>query len=195
VLNRKHFGPITPTILLIIAGSFYSAVGQDTPHTQHRHQAPQGSGADASNPQKKQQRGMANMPGMNHAGMTHDMSASEMFLMDESSGTAFQPSSWPMPMMRTKTDDWHLMWMGQGFLVETQQAKPRGGDKFYSTNWGMLGAVHELAGGSILLRSMLSLEPATITDRRYPLLFQTGETAYGVPLVDAQHPHGFVIGT
>jgi hypothetical protein len=32
---------------------------------------------------------------------------------------------------------------------------------------------------------MLSLEPATVTDRRYPELFQTGETAYGVPLVDA----------
>ncbi len=41
---------------------------------------------------------------------------------------------------------------------------------------------------------MLSLEPATITDRRYPLLFQTGETAYGIPLVDAQHPHNFIMG-
>src|SRR5260370_34684365 len=40
---------------------------------------------------------------------------------------------------------------------------------------------------------MLSLEPATVTDRRYPLLFQTGETASGVPLVDAQHPHNFIM--
>jgi hypothetical protein len=40
---------------------------------------------------------------------------------------------------------------------------------------------------------MLSLEPATVTNRRYPLLFQTGETAYGRPLVDAQHPHDFVM--
>jgi hypothetical protein len=44
-----------------------------------------------------------------------------------------------------------------------------------------------------MLRSMLSLEPATVTDRRYPLLFQTGETAYGSPLVDAQHPHDFLM--
>ena len=36
---------------------------------------------------------------------------------------------------------------------------------------------------------MLSAEPATITDRRYPLLFQQGETAYGVPIADGQHPH------
>jgi hypothetical protein len=36
---------------------------------------------------------------------------------------------------------------------------------------------------------MFSLEPATITNRSYPLLFQTGETAFGRPLLDAQHPH------
>ncbi len=33
--------------------------------------------------------------------------------------------------------------------------------------------------GAFETELMLSLEPATITDRRYPLLFQTGETAYG----------------
>jgi hypothetical protein len=38
---------------------------------------------------------------------------------------------------------------------------------------------------------MLSLEPATITDRRYPSLFQEGETAFGRPIVNGQHPHDF----
>lgn len=57
----------------------------------------------------------------------------------------------------------------------------------------MLGAAHKLGRGSLMLRSMLSLEPATVTNRRCPLLFQTGETAYGIPLVDAQHPHDFVM--
>jgi hypothetical protein len=38
---------------------------------------------------------------------------------------------------------------------------------------------------------MFSLEPATITGERYPLLFQQGETAYGKPIVDGQHPHNF----
>ena len=33
----------------------------------------------------------------------------------------------------------------------------------------------------------------TVTDRRYPLLFQTGETAFGQPLVDAQHPHDLLM--
>jgi hypothetical protein len=30
-----------------------------------------------------------------------------------------------------------------------------------------------------------------VTDRRYPLLFQQGETAYGFPIADGQHPHDF----
>ena len=38
---------------------------------------------------------------------------------------------------------------------------------------------------------MLSLEPLTVTGRRYPLLFQEGETAYRVPIVNGQHPHDF----
>jgi hypothetical protein len=37
---------------------------------------------------------------------------------------------------------------------------------------------------------MLSLDPATIGKKGYPLLLQTGETADGVtPLIDRQHPH------
>jgi hypothetical protein len=122
-----------------------------------------------------------------------DMSSAEMFLMNESSGTGFEPSAWPMPMAMTRVGDWRLMWMAQAFIVGTQQAGPRGGDKLYSSNWGMLGAMHKVGGGSFMLRSMLSLEPATVTNRRYPLLFQTGETAFGIPLVDAQHPHDFVM--
>lgn len=121
------------------------------------------------------------------------MSASEIFFMGESSGTSVQPSAWPMPMVMTAAGSWNLMWMGQAFVVATQQTGPLGADKFYSTNWGMLGAMDRLGGGSIMLRTMLSLEPATITERRYPLLFQTGETAFGNPITNAQHPHDFVM--
>src|SRR5215469_15188164 len=40
---------------------------------------------------------------------------------------------------------------------------------------------------------MFSLEPATVTQRQYPLLFQQGETAYGEPIVDGQHPHNLLM--
>jgi hypothetical protein len=81
------------------------------------------------------------------------------------------------------------MFMGDAFLVDTQQSGPRGGDKFYAPNWFMIAAEHAVGKGSFMLRIMGSLDPATITHRRYPLLFQTGETAFGNPIADAQHPH------
>ena len=123
-----------------------------------------------------------------------DMNAASMSLMDMASGTAANPASWPMPMVATHFGSWNTMFMGQGFLVDTQQSGPRGGDKLYSPNWFM-GSIEHRAGprGAIQFDLMLSLDPATITARRYPLLFQTGETAYGQPLVDAQHPHNFIM--
>jgi hypothetical protein len=83
--------------------------------------------------------------------------------------------------------------MASAFVVDTQQTGPQGADKFYSSNWGMFDASHKFAGGTFMFQLMLSLDPATITDRRYPELFQTGETAYGKPLVNAQHPHDFIM--
>ena len=85
-----------------------------------------------------------------------------------------------MPMLMTHLGHWNLMFMGLAFLSDIQQSGPRGGDKLYSTNWFMASAEHRVgASGAFEAVLMLSLEPATITDRRYPLLFQTGETAYG----------------
>lgn len=121
------------------------------------------------------------------------MNDAGMYLMNMASGTSMNPESWPMPMLTPRLGSWDLMLMGQAFVADTQQAGPRGGDKLYSPNAFMLSAMHSLGGGSLMLQSMLSLEPATITDRRYPLLFQTGETAYGRPLTDAQHPHNFLM--
>ena len=131
---------------------------------------------------------------MNMSGMG-EMNAAGMFLMDDMSGTGVNPDAWTMPMLMKPIGSWTTMFMGEAFLVETQQAGPRGGDKLYSTNWMMADAEHRLGKeGAIEFQLMLSLEPATITDRRYPLLFQTGETAFGKPIEDGQHPHNFVMG-
>ncbi len=117
-----------------------------------------------------------------------------MYLMSLGSGTSLNPIAWPMPMLMQRKGSWSLDFMGQAFLIDTQQSGPRGGDKLYSTNWGMASAQHSLGPGKLMFDAMLSLEPATVTNRSYPLLFQTGETAYGRPLMDAQHPHDFVMG-
>src|SRR5579872_1968387 len=117
-----------------------------------------------------------------------------MFLMNEASGTSENPQSWQMPMFMPRLGSWNVMLMGQAFIADTQQSGPRAGDKLYSTNALMGMAEHAAGRGSFGFDLMLSLEPATIADRRYPLLFQTGETAYGRPIVDGQHPHNLIMG-
>jgi len=131
------------------------------------------------------------MPDMKMPGM--QMNEAGMYLMNMASGTSVNPQSWPMPMLMPKLGSWNLMLMGQAYLVDTQQSGPRGGDKFYSANWFMTAAERKAGRGSFLFQAMLSLDPATVTNRSYPLLFQTGETAYGKHLVDAQHPHDFLM--
>jgi hypothetical protein len=121
--------------------------------------------------------------------MLMDTSASGKLLMAEVSGTSLNPQSVGMPMRMKMAGAWNLMYMADGFMTDTQQSGPRGADKLYSTNVFMGSAEHAVTGGSFLFSAMLSLEPATITDRRYPLLFQTGETAFGAPIEDGQHPH------
>src|SRR3984885_10101080 len=124
-----------------------------------------------------------------------DMNPAGMFLMDLSSGTSMNPPAWPMPMTMHPIASWNTMVMGEAFLVDTQQSGPRGGDRLYSTNWFMGTAEHRIGDdGAFQVDLMLSLEPAPVTDRLYPLLFQTGETAYGKPIVDGQHPHNFIMG-
>lgn len=110
-----------------------------------------------------------------------------------SSGTSAEPNSTPTPMLMAMKKNWMLMLHGNGFLTDEQQTSPRGGDKLFSTNWIMGMAERKLGPGQVTLRMMLSLEPATVTGRQYPLLFQQGETAYGKPIADGQHPHDFLM--
>jgi hypothetical protein len=115
----------------------------------------------------------------------------QTLLQRDTSGTSVQPTSTPSPMLMKSIGSWMVMFHGSAFIVEQQQSSPRGGDKLFSTNWGMVMAQRQFGAGRLTLRSMLSLEPATVTGRQYPLLFQQGETAYGKPIVDGQHPHDF----
>ncbi len=107
-----------------------------------------------------------------------------------SSGTDLEPASSAPPMLMTmRPSGWMLMLHGEGSAVEQQQTGPRGHDKFFSVNWVMPMAQKSWGPTTLTARTMFSLEPATITGRYYPELFQEGETAYGKPIVDGQHPH------
>jgi hypothetical protein len=153
----------------------------------------------ATVPALAQQTIHTDMPGMSMDGpmkMDMPMMAAPLTFIDDilrrdTSGTSTQPNSTPTPMLMKSVGSWNLMFHANVFVLDEQQSSPRGGDKFFSTNWGMPMAQRQLGPGQLTLRAMLSLEPATITGREYPLLFQQGETAYGKPIVDGQHPHDF----
>jgi hypothetical protein len=134
----------------------------------------------------------AQMPGMD---MSQPRTLIDSILQHTSSGTTVEPRSTPMPMLMRSVDGWTLMLHGAGFAADIQQhaGSERGGDKLFSTNWIMPMAQRRLGRGELTLRGMLSLEPATVTGRFYPELFQQGETAYGKPIVDGQHPHDFAM--
>lgn len=142
------------------------------------------------------------MPGMNmpqhppehqHAEQRHgeQQAATLLDVIEQhaGSGTSLQPAATSHAMLMWMKGGWSLMFHGVAFLNVQQQSGPRGADKVFSTNWGMFAAQHALGRGKLTVRAMLSLEPATVTHRRYPELFQQGETAFGLPLVDGQHPH------
>ena len=146
---------------------------------------------------------MHGMPGMDDAqmqGMTmggtglrsmHPENFPQEIVRHAGSGTSAEPDSVSIPMLMTTKGKWALMFHANVFVLEQQQSSTRGAGKFFSTNWFMGMAQREGGPGVFTARAMLSLEPATVTGRRYPLLFQQGETAFGKPIVDGQHPHDF----
>ena len=107
------------------------------------------------------------------------------------SGTTWIPDAVPLPARHVTVGSWLVMVHGFGFLQYDKQGGPRGDEQFGSLNWAMLMASRDLLGGRFQARTMLSLDPATVTTRGYPLLLQSGETYRGQPLYDRQHPHDF----
>lgn len=137
------------------------------------------------------QNGQMNMPGHNQEGMPAPENFIQFIISHSTSGTSAEPVSTPASMLMGMRGNWMFMFHGEAFLNELQQFGPRGADKFFSTNWFMPMAQWHSGSNTVTFRTMLSLEPGTVTSRRYPELFQEGETAYGRPIVDGQHPHDF----
>lgn len=117
--------------------------------------------------------------------------ATDNVLRHAGSGTSLDPGAAVPPMLMKMNGGWMLMLHGVAFAVDQQQAGPRGHGKFFAVNWAMPMVQRDWGAGQLTLRTMISLEPATISGRYYPELFQQGETAYGKPIVDGQHPHNF----
>jgi len=147
-----------------------------------------------STPSLKPDDSMQDMPGMQHS-IDHQQPLTfiNKILLHDTAGTSAQPNSTDEPMIMHARGKWMFMFHGTAFLSALQQSGPRGYDKVFSTNWFMPMAQRQIGRGELTFRTMLSLEPATVTQRFYPLLFQQGETAFGKPINDGQHPHDFIM--
>ena len=181
-MSRTNLLPIALSFLASTLAHPQSMPGMDMPSkpsTRPRSKAPQPAKPDT-------------LPAMS---MPQPATLIDTQLQHTSSGTSVEPPSTPMSMLMAQRRGWTFMLHGNAFLADTQQQahNDRGHDAVFSTNWIMPMAQHRLGPGLLTLRTMLSLEPATIPHGFYPELFQQGETAGGRPIADGQHPHDFVM--
>jgi hypothetical protein len=150
-------------------------------------------------------KGMEGMPGMSSTEMGsllvmsgNDMAVrvgpSETNLLycgQMGSGTSWEPHSSQLRMWDKVSGGWLFMFHFNAIAGVNSQGDPQGTTKFESANWFMPMAFHKLGKGTLQLRGMFSLEPFTFARGGSPLLFQTGETYKGQPIIDRQHPHDF----
>jgi len=138
-------------------------------------------------------KGMA-MPGMSHAYSRH------LPMSRNGSGTAWQPDQTDMYMWMQHKGPWMLMYHGSAFGRYTSQNFNHDGARGHSRtvdgpNWLMTMAQRQVGERGLLnLSLMMSLDALTETRGGYPLLFQTGESYKGQPLIDKQHPHDLFSG-
>lgn len=112
----------------------------------------------------------------------------------EGSGTTWLPESSPMYGRMSTRGSWQLMQMGQVVGAFTDSGGTRGQSQVYgASQYMLLGQKRDSAGRVLGLRGMFSLDALSNGQRGYPNLFQTGETANGLPLKDRQHPHDLLM--
>ncbi|PRY21376.1 hypothetical protein CLV58_1513 [Spirosoma oryzae] len=133
------------------------------------------------------------------SGMTHSLSRN-LPMNRNGSGTSWHPDNTPMYAYMTPTapNGWTFMMHYAIYLRYTAQNSnnPDGrgrAQQFGAPNWFM-GMAQRKVGrkGLFQARAMLSLDALTVGNGGYPLLFQTGESYQGRPLIDKQHPHDLV---
>jgi len=130
---------------------------------------------------------------MSSPSMTHAFSLS-LPMNRNGSGTGWLPDATPMYAWMKHKDRWSYMMHGAIFLRQNFQNLnndyKNGGKQFDAPTWAMGMAQYKTSNnGLFLFRAMMSLDPFTVGGSGYPLLFQSGETYKGVPLVNRQHPH------
>jgi len=153
---------------------------------------------DTSKTKKSPQMNMpdTSMAGMDMSGMLMMSSAlsKNLPMGRDGSGTSWLPDASPTYGFMLGGGKWTYMIHGNFTLRYTDHdlsnTGTRGASKLDGPNWFMGMAQREIGQNGLLhFNLMMSLDPVTEGGYGYPLLFQTGESWKGAPLVDRQHPH------
>jgi hypothetical protein len=139
---------------------------------------------------------MADMKGMQMDGMEmmSNSQSKNLPMNRDGSGTSWLPDASPMYGIMLQGGEWSYMLHGNIAARYTRQdlfnKGSRGDEQFGAPNWFM-GMAQRQAGKNGLLHFnlMMSFDALTEGGGGYPLLFQSGESWKGSPLIDHQHPH------
>ncbi|MFC3363676.1 hypothetical protein ACFOG5_10890 [Pedobacter fastidiosus] len=177
---------------LFIFGLIFSANAQHEMHMPAKKDSTKNKMTDTMS--MEMDHGMHNMGDMKmESPMSHAYSLN-LPMSRNGSGTAWLPDASPMYGLMYHSKKWMYMLHGNIALRYTKQDVgdngKRGGDKFDAPNWFMFMGQRKVGEkGLFHFSSMLSFDRLTEGGAGYPLLFQTGESWKGQPLVDRQHPH------
>lgn len=110
------------------------------------------------------------------------------------SGTGWSPDAAPMYGRMYHSKNWMYMLHYNVFVRYNKQdlnnKGSRGDEMFDAPDWLMFMGQRQVGEkGLFRFGTMFSLDAAVTGQKGYPLLFQSGESAHSVPLVDRQHPH------
>ena len=154
---------------------------------------------------KKRMSATMDMDDMDMSGMKMDISKSmdmnmtsqysrDIPMSRDGSGTSWVPDETPAYAYIIPISGWTTMVHGSFFARYDNQdlfkQGSRGGKQFDVPDWFMAMTQHKVgSGGLFSINTMFSFDPFLVGPGGYPLLYQTGESYKGKPLVDIQHPH------
>ena len=135
----------------------------------------------------------AGMNDMTMKNMSHSFSLN-LPMSRNGSGTSWSPDATPMYGQMYHSKNWMYMLHYNLFIRYNKQDLSdkglRGDQMIDAPNWLMFMGQKTIGERSLFrFSTMFSLDAVITGQKGYPLLFQSGESAHGVPLVDRQHPH------
>ncbi|HEX5153928.1 MAG TPA: hypothetical protein VFW07_20925 [Parafilimonas sp.] len=179
---------------------FFSAIVVYAQHDSSMHMHHDMNDTKASSPSKRASEVADTMPHAKHdrmmmpmGNMSHSFSLN-LPMTRNGSGTGWSPDAAPMYGQMYHSTNWMYMLHYNLFIRYNKQdltdKGTRGDEMVDAPNWLMFMGQRQVGEkGLFRFGTMFSLDAVVTGQEGYPLLFQSGESAHGEPLVDRQHPH------